>query len=195
MDFFLGQIQALGCNYAPLDLALCQGQTMMIQQNNALYSLLGAQFGGDGRNTFGLPDLRSKLLIGAGQGPGLTYYAQGEAVGEESLTLTLSTMPNHNHVVAGGGGGTLAVSDQLGTTDVPTATVNTLGVLNDGQSNNYYAYGSPGGATSFAALNTGLTPAVSQLGITGSGTPFSIIQPVQAFTYAICLSGYYPTYD
>jgi len=194
MNYFLGQIQPLGCNYAPLDWALCAGQLMNIRQNSALFALLGTQFGGDGQQTFGLPDLRSRIVIGAGQGPGLTDYIQGEEIGVEKITLTLNTIPNHNHVVAGGGGGTLAVSNQPGTNDVPTAAINTLAVVNDGGGNDL-AYCAPGSATADTALNTGATPASSQLVATGSGTAFSIIQPVQAFTYAICLGGYYPDFN
>ena len=195
MNYFLGQIQALGCNYAPLDWAVCAGQIMNIQQNAALYALLGTQFGGNGTQTFCLPDLKSRIMIGAGQGPGLTDYFQGEEAGVEKITLTLNTMPNHNHTVAGGGGGTLAVSNQPGTIAVPTAAINTLAVVVDGAGGNDLAYCSPGSATPDTALNTGVTPGVSQLVAVGSGTPFSIIQPVQAFTYAICLAGYYPAFN
>jgi len=194
MNYFLGQIQALGCNYAPYEWALCQGQLMSIQQNTALFALIGTQFGGDGQQTFRLPDLRSRIVIGAGAGLGLTDYIQGEQVGAGNITLTFITMPMHTHTVANGGGGKLVVSDQPGTTDVPTAAINTLAVVVDGGGGNDFAYNPPGTAPD-TALNIGPTSAPSQLVAVGSGTAFSIIQPVQAFTYAICLGGYYPTFN
>src|SRR5690242_11617957 len=97
MDPFLGQINLLGCNYAPVGWALAQGQLLSIAQNTALFSLLGTSFGGNGMNTFALPDLRGRAPVGFGQGPGLSDYALGEVGGVESVQITASNYPAHTH--------------------------------------------------------------------------------------------------
>jgi microcystin-dependent protein len=88
-----------GFNFAPRGWAQCQGQLLSISQNNALFSLLGTFYGGDGKTTFALPDLRGRVPIGTGQGPGLTDRSLGEQAGEESHTLSTLEMPAHNHLV------------------------------------------------------------------------------------------------
>ncbi len=99
MEPFLGQIQAFGFNFAPRGWAMCEGQLLPISQNTALFSLLGTTFGGDGRTTFGLPDLRGRSIAGMGNGPGLSSITWGERGGAENHTLTTAQMPNHNHSV------------------------------------------------------------------------------------------------
>lgn len=94
---FLGQIMWVAFDFAPKNWARCDGQLLPISQNTALFSLLGTQFGGDGRTNFALPDMRSRLLVGAGQGAGLSTYDIGQSGGEETHTLTLNEMPAHNH--------------------------------------------------------------------------------------------------
>ena len=96
---FIGEIRNFGFNFAPRGWALCQGQLLPINQNTALFSLLGTMYGGDGRITFALPDLRGRTPIGFGQGPGLSDRTQGEAAGEEAVTLTDSDLPAHTHSV------------------------------------------------------------------------------------------------
>ena len=95
---FLGQIQAFGFNFAPRGWALCQGQLMSISQNTALFSLLGTTYGGDGTTTFALPDLRGRVAVGQGQGPGLTNVVMGEQAGATQITLTTAQMPAHTHI-------------------------------------------------------------------------------------------------
>jgi microcystin-dependent protein len=97
MEPFLGQIMAVGFNYAPRGWAFCQGQLMSIAQNTALFSLLGTQYGGDGVTTFALPDYRGRVAVGMGQGPGLSNYEQAEVSGTENVTLLQSQMPAHVH--------------------------------------------------------------------------------------------------
>lgn len=97
MEPFLGQIQAFGFNFAPRGWAKCDGQLLPIAQNSALFSLLGTIYGGDGRTTFGLPDLRGRVSLHMGQGPGLSSRQIGEKGGSESNTLNVSQMPSHNH--------------------------------------------------------------------------------------------------
>lgn len=99
MTPFLGQIQAFGFNFAPRGWAKCEGQLLAISQYSALFSLLGTTYGGDGRTTFGLPDLRSRSIVGMGQGPGLDNISWGERGGAYTHTITTAQLPAHNHNV------------------------------------------------------------------------------------------------
>jgi len=99
MDPFIGQIQAFGFGFAPRGWALCDGQLLAINENTALFSLIGTNYGGDGRTTFALPDLRGRVALHQGQGPGLGRYAIGQQGGSETVTLTEAEMPAHNHPV------------------------------------------------------------------------------------------------
>src|SRR5271168_4347088 len=97
MNQYLGQILMVGFNFAPQGWALCNGQILSIAQNTALFSLLGTQFGGDGRTTFGLPNLQGIVAINFGQGTGLSAYNLGDTAGDASVTLSQSQLPAHNH--------------------------------------------------------------------------------------------------
>ena len=94
---FVGEIRMFAGNFAPRGWAFCDGQLLAVSQNDALFSLLGTIYGGDGRTTFGLPDLRGRIPIHAGSGPGLTPRALGAKSGSESETLTINELPNHTH--------------------------------------------------------------------------------------------------
>jgi len=94
---FIGQIVMFGGNFAPRSWALCDGQLLPIAQNSALFSILGTTYGGDGRTTFGLPDLRGRYAMHAGNGPGLTTHPLGQKSGTETVTLTTQQMPSHIH--------------------------------------------------------------------------------------------------
>jgi microcystin-dependent protein len=93
----LGQIAFVAFNFAPPGWAECNGQLISISQNTALFSLLGTQYGGNGQTTFALPDMRGRVVVHAGQGPGLSPYMQGDTGGLESVTLLVSQMPAHSH--------------------------------------------------------------------------------------------------
>lgn len=95
---FVAEIKMFAGNFAPRQYALCDGQLISISQNTALFSILGTNFGGDGRVTFALPDLRGRVPIQPGSGPGLSNYSIGQQSGVESVTLLQSGMPAHNHV-------------------------------------------------------------------------------------------------
>jgi len=97
MEPFIGQIQQFGFNFAPRGWAFCNGQLLPIAQNTALFSLLGTIYGGDGRTTFGLPDMRGRASFGDGRGPGLSNHNIGSKSGQETVTLTTSQIPSHNH--------------------------------------------------------------------------------------------------
>lgn len=104
MDPFIGEIRMFAGNFAPQGWALCNGQLLSISQNTALFSLLGTMYGGDGRVTFGLPNLQGRIPLHFGQGPGLTYRDEGEMGGTETVTLTTAEMPMHSHSVNGNQG-------------------------------------------------------------------------------------------
>lgn len=105
MDVFIGSLMLVGFNFAPTGFALCQGQLLPISSNTALFSLLGTQFGGDGRSTFGLPNLQGCLSIDQGQGPGLSQYVMGETSGTPTVTLLPGEVPPHLHSILGAKGG------------------------------------------------------------------------------------------
>ena len=97
MDEFIAIIKMFGGNFAPRGWAFCNGQILSIAQNTALFSLLGTTFGGNGQTTFALPDMRSRVPIHPGQGPGLSSYSLGQAAGTESITLTVNNLATHFH--------------------------------------------------------------------------------------------------
>jgi microcystin-dependent protein len=174
---FLGQVTLLGCNFAPVGWALCQGQIMSIQQNTALFSLLGTNFGGNGTSNFGLPDLRGRVPNSQGQGPGLSNYDVGEMDGFETVTLTTSTIPPHSHAMPAFAG--------AGTTNAPQ------GALTAEAS----AAGGRGGVTinSYAAPGTLVPLAPAQLtpGPGGNG-PHNNLQPYLTLNWCIALTGIFP---
>ena len=129
MDPFLGQIVLFAGNFAPRGWALCEGQLLPISQYSALFSILGTIYGGDGRTTFALPDLRGRAAISSGRGPGLSDRRLGSRSGQEVHTLTISEMPSHNHLTSNNGATdqhvqlstTKAVNETPQTGDVPAA--------------------------------------------------------------------------
>ena len=96
---FVGEIRMFAGNFAPRGWAFCDGQLLAVSQNDALFSLLGTIYGGDGRTTFGLPDLRGRIPIHAGTGPGLSPRRLGAKAGAEDVTLTVNQLPSHSHTV------------------------------------------------------------------------------------------------
>ena len=98
---FVGEIRMFAGNFAPRGWAFCDGQLLAVSQNDALFSLLGTIYGGDGRTTFGLPDLRGRIPIHAGTGPGLSPRRLGSKGGAEEVTLTVNQLPSHGHPFQG----------------------------------------------------------------------------------------------
>ena len=168
-----------GGNFAPRAWAFCQGQLASIAQNQALFSLIGTTYGGDGQTTFALPDLRSRVALHPGQGPGLSSYSLGQTGGTESITLTASSASNHTHSVAGSAG--ILISSQDGHTPLP---VNNFPAINGDM-----IYAS-------ATDNSQMSPATVSLtaGPSGGGSqPIPILKPYLALNFIICLEGIYPT--
>jgi len=96
---FVGEIRMFAGNFAPRGWAFCDGQLLAVSQNDALFSLLGTIYGGDGRTTFGLPDIRGRIPVHAGTGPGLSQYRLGSRGGAEEVTLTVNQLPSHAHAL------------------------------------------------------------------------------------------------
>jgi microcystin-dependent protein len=101
---FIGEIRTVGFNFAPRGWAMCDGQLLAITQNTALFSLLGTTYGGDGRTTFGLPDLRGRVAVHPGNGPGLPPVSWGQKAGSPTTTLSAANLPAHTHDVRGSSG-------------------------------------------------------------------------------------------
>lgn len=168
MEPFIGQIIMFGGNFAPRGWALCDGQLLAINSNQALFSILGTTYGGDGRTTFGLPDLRGRAPMHPGNGPGLTDRRLGQKLGVETNTLTTAQLPAHNHTVS------LPAKEEADT-EVPTNNV-IAGAGFDGF-----------GTTS----DTNMAPL--PVGNTGSNQAVNNIQPVQCVNFIIALIGIFPS--
>ncbi len=164
---FLAEIRMVGFNFAPRGWALCDGQILPINQNQSLYSLLGTTYGGDGRTSFGLPDLRGRTPIHVGQSDSGTNYTQGQKGGEETHTLSTNEMPQHNHLE-------IATSQSA---NQSTPGNNILATTTD----NIY-----GGSTN-ATLNTG------SIANTGGGQAHENTQPWLAVNFCIALQGLFPS--
>ena len=95
---YVGEIRMFAGNFAPAGWMFCEGQLLPISENETLFNLIGTTYGGDGQSTFGLPDLRGRIPLHMGQGPGLSAYTPGEMAGVEQVTLTVSQIPNHSHL-------------------------------------------------------------------------------------------------
>ncbi len=169
---FIGQICLFGFNFAPAGWALCQGQLMAINQNQALFSLIGATYGGNGVSTFALPDLRSRVPLGQGAGPGLSAYVIGEFAGSENASLTVPNLPSHSHTA------TLQVTSS--TRGVAPAVNNFLGTGDTI---------APTPPPSLVALN----PSGITVQPTGQSVPFPIVQPYLALNFCIALQGIFPS--
>lgn len=168
MEPFIGQILMFGGNFAPRGWAFCNGQLLAISSNEALFSLVGTIYGGDGRTTFGLPDLRGRVAMHAGNGPGLTTRRLGEKSGVEQVILNLNQIPSHNHNVSVG------VSTATGEESDPTTILSShAGAFNE----------DPSGA------NLG---GVNQVNA-GGNQPHTNLQPYLCVNYIIALVGIYPS--
>lgn len=125
-DQFVAEIRIVPFNFAPTGWAICAGQLMPISQNTALFSLLGTQYGGDGKSTFGLPNLQGMVPMHQGQGPGLSQRFIGEVGGQEAVSLISSELPQHTHAVGTGG---TATSTLVGRPSTSTRQVYGKGTL------------------------------------------------------------------
>ena len=164
---FLAEIRIMGFNFAPRGWATCDGQILPINQNQSLYSLLGTTYGGDGRTTFGLPNLRGRTPIHRGSSNG-TSYSLGDIAGEETHTLAANEMPMHTH--------TLRATDNPAASDQPTGNV-----FSNASANVYAQFGTT------VAMN-----ASSVLSV-GGGQSHNNMQPCLALNFCIALQGLFPS--
>jgi microcystin-dependent protein len=167
---FIGEIRMFGGTFAPAGWAMCQGQLMAISQNDALFTLIGTTYGGDGQETFGIPDLQGRAPVHMGQGPGISQnYQIGEKAGVESVTLTTNQIPIHNHAVV--------TSTALANSADPTNQIYA-------QSTQILVY-TQDVATKFFAP-TSMQPA-------GGSQPHDNMQPFLAITFILSLFGVFPS--
>lgn len=175
---FIGEVIMFGGNFAPRGWAFCDGQLLQIASNTALFSILGTTYGGDGRTTFGLPDLRGRAVIGPGTGPGLSPRQLGSRTGTETETLSVAQMPSHAHTATGTA--QVSLSNEVGTTSDTDGQyiANHLGGFNEDAT--------PGakleGVSSTTTINN-----------TGGGQSHNNVQPSQTVNYIIALIGIYPS--
>lgn len=188
---YLGSISGWAPNFAPRNWAFCQGQTISIQQNNALYSLLGTTYGGNGQSTFCLPNLQGRTPIGAGQSPGTSFYALGASSGSESVSLTNAQMPAHTHVAVATISASLPTSTAAASSATPAANL-VLAAANgsDGRDTVDVKIYAPAPGSVDLALPSSATVTVQAA---GGNQPISIVQPFQVINYIICMNGVFPS--
>lgn len=162
---FVGEIKMFGANFAPRGFAFCDGQLLPINQNDALFSLFGTLYGGDGRTTFGLPDLRGRLPIHQGSGPSL-----GQRAGNETVTIPLNQMPAHEH--------TPRVSSDPGTSPEPDGNVSAVAPVN---------------AFSAASPDVSLESSAIEPTTTGDGEAHNNVMPFLCVNFIVALVGIYPS--
>lgn len=171
-DPFLGEIRIFANTYAPQGWAFCNGQTLPISQNTALFALLGVTYGGNGTSNFQLPNLQASVPVQAGQGPGLSPYSLGQAGGAPSVTLTSDQLATHSHTPSGSSAG--------GTQNSPAGGV----------------WSSPSAGRGIVAYdpNAGSGPqmAPNALAAVGDGQPHENRMPFVVLNYCIALQGVFP---
>ena len=166
---FIGEIMWVGYTFCPRGWAEAQGQLLPISENIALFSLYGTTYGGDGRTTFALPDLRGRVSVGQGTGPGLTQRREGQSMGSETETLTAQQMPSHNHLINASQGA--AYGDPAGSI---------LG--GPGRTRIYDAPGTASTTLDNSAVNN-----------TGGGLPHNNMQPSVVLRACVALVGIFPS--
>jgi microcystin-dependent protein len=181
MEGTIAEIRMFAGTFAPNSWAFCQGQILSIASNTAFFSLLGTTYGGNGQTTFGVPDFRGRVPVGAGQGPGLSQYSLGQMGGTESYTIANANFPAHTHPFSG----SVAMPGNAATGNADTP------------GNNY-----PAGLTGtnmYSTVNNGSGLGNMQLALTaaaaGSASPAPVnnIQPVMGMNYVICMFGIFPS--
>ncbi len=175
--YFIGEVRGFAGNFAPRSCAYCDGQLIAISQNEALFSILGTMYGGDGRTTFGLPDLRGRAVVGQGAGPGLSNRQMGQKGGAQTVTLNTQTMPTHGHTTTSVGRAIELAAD--GGTDASGEYFATIG-------GNFYR--SDGNLSN---MQNGTANAT--IGRTGSGQAHNNLSPYLGIRYIIQLFGVYPS--
>lgn len=178
VDPYLATVTIFAGNFAPLYWAFCNGALLSIAQNEALFALIGTTYGGDGINTFALPDLRGRSAIGTGQGPGQPNYVLGQRAGTENTTLLTTNLPMHNHTIT-------SITGNLGAFNDSGDQSSPQNNIPSDVTNRYTSSGADGKMA--ASVNQGVTP------IAGSSFPVSNLSPYLAMNYIICVEGIFPS--
>ncbi len=177
---YIGEIRLFAGNFAPSGWAFCDGSLLSISENEVLFNLIGTTYGGDGQSTFAVPDLRGRVPVGQGQGPGLSNRIIGETGGQETVTLTSANMPSHTHT------GRLVVNNSNASISVPTSSSS---IANSGSfsGRSFLPNLSYNSSAPDILLQTVTTEAV------GNSVPAKISIPNLGINYIISLFGIYPS--
>jgi microcystin-dependent protein len=189
MDACTGEIRIFAGNYAPQDWAICDGSKLSVNEYQLLFSLLGKTYGGDGITNFALPDLRGRIIVGVGQGVGLSNYALGNAAGQESVVLTNGQI-QHQH--------SFMVSANAAQTNLPNATtaIAAPDEVNAALTNNNVVQYLPDNASSVPSqVLIPLNSAVISTEGSASLQAHENRMPYVAISYIICLNGLYPQFN
>jgi len=176
MEGTIGEIRLFASNFAPRDWWYCDGSLVAIRSNTALFAILGTVYGGDGITTFGLPNLGGRSAVGAGQGPGLSYYDLGEVTGRNAVALSVLNLPAHTHTAAASI--VIPAASQEGDSETP--------------SNNVLAAKDSMYTSQNSDSTTKAIPLSLQVGVSGGSIPLPINQPSLGMNYIICLYGTFP---
>jgi len=178
MDPFIGEIRIFAGNFAPRDWALCDGRSLPVNQYQALFALLGTIYGGDGKTNFKLPDLRGRVPVGMGAGPGLSNYNEGQQGGSENVTLSTTQIPSHTHDFSLNGNS--AAGNKTSPIGNYPATIN-----DNGQGFGLSGYSDTSNGVMHKETST----------VAGGNQPHSNIQPYLSINFIIALQGIFPTRD
>lgn len=202
MDVFIGFIASFGFNYAPRNWSTCQGQLFNISDNSALFALVQTFYGGDGRITGGIPEMRGRTAIGYGNAPGLGPYSMGQKSGYPTNLVRTENIPAHSHLAAVKGGGAAAaaemqVSTVPGTKDLPAAGDYLAAGTQGGTKNSpiYIPEADKGATVKLGGVTGGGGGGAITVtnGETGGSQPISIMQPYQTVNYCMALLGLFPS--
>lgn len=186
----MGEIRLFGFSYAPRGWMLCQGQTLAISSNSALFSLLGTTYGGNGSTTFNLPDLRGRLAVGQGNGPGINGVQIGQVAGSNNVTLLQTSMPMHVHAVATTVNIAIPALTTVGTATAPSNTA-VLAQPTDSEVGAVVKLYADGPADTTLLPFT--APVSGNTAVAGGSQPFDVSNPYLGLNYAICVEGIYPS--
>ena len=191
MEGITGELRSVAFNRVPQNWAFCEGQTLNITDYPSLYSLIGTTYGGNGVHTFNLPDLRGRVVVGAGQGVGLSDYPLGAKYGEETITLSTEQMPSHTHTAIfkpEPGISTTPAVAEAGNSDDPSGNV----LAQPSTSAKIY---SSEAADSNLKEGTVTVKGTVDVVNAGGSQPHDNRQPLLVLNWAICLDGQYPEFD
>ncbi len=188
----LGEVRIFAGNFAPRGWAFCEGQLIAISQNPALFSLVGTTYGGDGRTTFGLPDLKGRVPAGVGRGAGLQNISWGQRGGFDFPILSSNQMPQHKHAAVISGSSSLALSTTTAVNEIPEAgDVPAAARFGNGLgATKVKTYGPPTKLVSGGPINSSLQSVTIQQA--GASQSFDNRQPYLGVRYIIALQGYFP---